>query len=144
MKVAVGDPSVPSEAGKEDILLDAPQLKAKTLAIETENLELASLVRIGKVRLAIENLDTELSLQTHLAELLHTINRLTSTINLSLGLFFAPAYNFNVAAAALCEYLDFARRWFDLSIKFAEAARRPGTPAFQSRPIARSSRRSAD
>jgi hypothetical protein len=111
--------SVPAEPEKTDILLDAPQLKVKNLALEIENLELANLIRIGKVRLGIENLDAELFLQTELGDLLHTLDRLTATLNLGLSLLFAPVYNLNVAVAAWSDYLELTRRWFELPIKFS-------------------------
>src|ERR1700756_188325 len=90
LRAAVGGLSVPSEPEKTDILLDAPQLKVKALALEAENLNLVNLILIGKLRLEIEDLDAELFLQTHLGNLLHTLNQLTSTANLGLSLFFAP------------------------------------------------------
>jgi hypothetical protein len=111
--------SVPAEPEKTDILLDAPQLKVKNLALEIENLELANLIRIGKVRLGIENLDAELFLQTELGDLLHTLDRLTATLNLGLSLLFAPVYNLNVAVAAWSDYLELTRRWLELPIKFS-------------------------
>jgi hypothetical protein len=122
LKAAVGGPSVPGETEKTDILLDAPQLKVKGLALEIENLELANLIRIGKVGLEVENLDAELFLQTQLGNLLHTVN-------LALGLLFAPAYNFNAAVAAWYNYLDLTRRWFEPPIKFSEDLKRPELPA---------------
>ena len=125
------------ETEKPDILLDAPRLEAKDLALEIEDLNLANLVRIGKVRLEVQSLDAELFLQTHLGDLLHSLDLITSTANLGLTLFFAPVYNFNRAADAWYENGQLARRWFELPIRMAEersrpeisSARRPSLPA---------------
>ena len=108
------------ETEKPDILLDAPRLEAKDLALEIEDLNLANLVRIGKVRLEVQSLDAELFLQTHLGDLLHSLDLITSTANLGLTLFFAPVYNFNRAADAWYENGQLARRWFELPIRMAE------------------------
>jgi pyruvate/2-oxoglutarate dehydrogenase complex dihydrolipoamide acyltransferase (E2) component len=140
-EAAAGDQSVPEKA---DILLDAPQLEAQDLALEIEDLELANLIRIGKVRLELESLDAELFLQTHLGDLLHTLNRLTSTVNLGLSLFFAPAYNFNLAATAWYEYLELTRRWFELPLEMIEGQSRQEAKVVPPAPLAHSSGRSLD
>lgn len=129
VRAAVGGTSVPGEVERADILLDAPQLKVKTLALEIENLNLANLVRIGKVRLEVENLDAELFLQTQLGNLLYTVNRLISTLNLSLSLFFAPVHSVTVAVAAWSDYLELRRRGLELPIKFFEGCIRPDSLA---------------
>lgn len=115
----------PANPGEADILLDAPLLEAQNLVLEIENLELANLIRIGKVRLEVESLDADLFLQTNLGDLLHTLNRLASTVDLGLSLFFAPVYNFNRAADAWYANLDLARRWFELPVRMMEGHPRP-------------------
>jgi hypothetical protein len=139
-----GDQFVSGKPEKADILLDAPQLEAQNLALEIDDLELANLIRIGKVRLELESLDAELFLQTQLGDLLHTLNRLTSTVNLGLSLFFAPAYNFNLAAAAWYEYLELTRRRFELPLKMVEGRTRQEAKVVPPAPLAHSSARSLD
>jgi pyruvate/2-oxoglutarate dehydrogenase complex dihydrolipoamide acyltransferase (E2) component len=143
-EAGAGDRFVPGKPERADILLDAPQLEAQNLALEIDDLELANLIRIGKVRLELESLDAELFLQTHLGDLLHTLDRLTSTVNLGLSLFFAPAYNFNLAAAAWYEYLELTRRWFELPLEMVEGRTRQEAKVVPPPPLAHSSGRSLD
>lgn len=143
-EAGAGDQFVPRKPEKADILLDAPQLEAQDLALEIDDLEFAKLIRIGKVRLELESLDAELFLQTHLGDLLHTLNRLTSTVNLGLSLFFAPAYNFNLAATAWYEYLDLTRRWLELPLEMVEGQSRQEAKVVPPSPLAHTSGRSLD
>lgn len=135
-------PSIPEAPEPADILLDAPQLKVKALALELEHLELANPLRIGKVRLAVENLDAALFLQTHLTRLLDTLNRLSSTLNLGLSLSLAPLNQLSVATAAWHNCLELTRCWFELPFDLAERGKRANRVSARSR-RAESSRKRA-
>lgn len=143
-RTRAGDRFVSGKPEEADILLDAPQLEAQNLSLEIDDLELANLLRMGKVRLELESLDAELFLRTQLGDLLRTLDRMTSTVNLGLSLFFAPAYNLNLAATAWYEYLELTRRWFELPLETFEGLARQEAGAVTPPPLVRPSGRSPD
>ncbi|AHY47836.1 Hypothetical Protein RradSPS_2553 [Rubrobacter radiotolerans] len=115
---------VPAD-GREDVLLDAPQLEAKNLALSIDELSVGDVIKLKGVRLEVESLDAELLLEARLENLRVIVERLTETANLGMSLFMAPAYGFNLFAAMAYRNAEI---WQDLVQAQARLLAPPGMP----------------
>ena len=67
-----------------DVLLDSPQLNSDGLELAIENLDLAKILKIGKVKANIDGLESQLHLEVRLRKIVDLVNQALSSVEGSL------------------------------------------------------------
>jgi hypothetical protein len=67
-----------------DVLLDSPKLNLEGLELELENLDLAKILKIGKVKANIDGLESQLLLEVRLRKIVDLVNQALSSVEGSL------------------------------------------------------------
>lgn len=64
-----------------DVFLDAPQLNADGIDLEIENLDIAKVIKIGKVKVSISGLEAQLLLEARLEQVVGLVDRLLKSVD---------------------------------------------------------------
>lgn len=70
-----------SAASDPDVLLDSPQLSSDEIELEIEDLNLAKVLSIGRVKLSISDLEAQLLLEVRLKKVLALVDRLLDSVD---------------------------------------------------------------
>ena len=71
-----------SSAGSDpDVLLDSPQLDSDRIELEIEDVDVARIIRIGKVKANIEGLEAQLLLEVRLKQVVDLVDRLLDSVD---------------------------------------------------------------
>lgn len=70
-----------SSGSVPDVFLDAPQLNADGIDLEIENLDIAKIIKIGKVKVNISGLEAQLLLEVRLEKVVGLVDRLLDSVD---------------------------------------------------------------